>query len=318
MAGERSTVVGVFRDRGQAERAAQELRDNGFRNDQIGFAMRDESAEGTDDRPSKAGEGGLKGAVTGGALGTIIGAAAAALIPGVGPVLAGGILAGAVTGGAAGVALGGLAGSLAGMGVPEEDARYYEDEFKQGRVLLTVKADGREDEARRILEGAGAYDATHRETPMGAVGRAATSSTPQRDTRSGLTDDRDRRDEGDRVELREEKLKATKDTAESGEVRVGKRVVTEQKQVDVPVTREEAVIERRPVGERRASGDVGSDDEVRVPLREEKVRVEKEPVVTEEISVGKRQTQETERVSETVQREEADIEGAEDREVRRG
>jgi uncharacterized protein (TIGR02271 family) len=255
--------------------------------------MKDEQGDG-EQRATKAGEGGVKGALTGGALGTIIGAGAAALIPGVGPVLAGGILAGALTGGAAGLALGGLAGSLVGMGVPDEDARYYEDEFKQGRVLLTVKADGRADEAREILERAGAYDATRREAAMGAVeGR-------------------------DGVELREEKLRADKETVQSGEVRVGKRVVTEQKQIEVPVTREEAVIERHPVGERPASGSVGSDDEVRVPLREEKVRIEKEPVVTEEISVGKRQRQDTERVSETVKREEAEIEGADESEVRRG
>ncbi|CAN5258750.1 hypothetical protein BH18CHL2_BH18CHL2_02000 [soil metagenome] len=304
-------MVGVFRDRHQAEVAAQELRDSGFRNDQIGFAMKDEQGDG-EQRANKVGEGGLKGALTGGALGTIIGAGAAALIPGIGPVLAGGILAGAVTGGAAGMALGGLAGSLAGMGVSEDDARYYEDEFKQGRVLLTVKADGRADEAKQILERAGAYDATRREAAMGAAGRAATARDDSRERRG------ERGDDGDRVELREEKLRADKETVEAGEVRVGKRVVTEQKQIEVPVTREEAVIERRPVGERPASGSVGSDDEVRVPLREEKVRIEKEPVVTEEVSVGKRQRQDTERVSETVQREEAEIEGSDEPEVRRG
>lgn len=96
------------------------------------------------------------------------------------------------------------------------------------------------------------------------------------------------------------------------------RRVLSAKQIAVPVTREEAAIERRPVGERPASGGVGSDDEVRVPLREEKVRIEKEPVVTEEISVGKRQRQDTERVGESVQREEAEIEGADEPEVRRG
>jgi hypothetical protein len=44
------------------------------------------------------------------------------------------------------------------MGVPEEHARYYEAEVRSGRTLATVRADGRYDEAQRILRGAGAYD----------------------------------------------------------------------------------------------------------------------------------------------------------------
>jgi uncharacterized protein (TIGR02271 family) len=111
------------------------------------------------------------------------------------------------------------------------------------------------------------------------------------------------------MRLREEELEARKRSVETGQVRIGKDVVEEQRTVDVPVTREEVFIERRPV-ERHAAdaGTIGDSNEViRVPVHEEQVSVDKRAVVTEEISVGKRQVQDTEQVSGNVRREEARI-----------
>lgn len=69
-------------------------------------------------------------------------------------------------------------------------------------------------------------------------------------------------------------------------------------------------MERRPVtGERPAGGTIREGEEIRIPLTEEEVRVEKAPVVREEIEVRTRQVQDTERVSEPVRREEARIAG---------
>ena len=47
---------------------------------------------------------------------------------------------------------------MTGLGVSEEEARYYEDEFKSGRSLVAVKAAGRYDEVRARLQDLGAYD----------------------------------------------------------------------------------------------------------------------------------------------------------------
>lgn len=49
------------------------------------------------------------------------------------------------------------------------------------------------------------------------------------------------------IERREERLTVDKETEQIGSVRVGKRVVEETQSVDVPVKREELVIERRSV-----------------------------------------------------------------------
>ena len=121
-----------------------------------------------------------------------------------------------------------------------------------------------------------------------------------------LRDITGRDDDQERIELREEELRAEKRQVEAGEVRVRKEVVEEKKTINVPVTREEVVVEKRSVGGRRpAQGEVGDDEEISVPVMEEEVRVQKTPVVKEEISLKKRQVQDTEHVSETVKREEA-------------
>src|SRR5581483_1224317 len=112
-------------------------------------------------------------------------------------------------------------------------------------------------------------------------------------------------DDRDTVRLREEELQPRKETEQAGEVVVRKDVVTEQKSIDVPVTREEVYVERHPVTPHPAeSADFGTGrEEIRVPVREEEVHVEKRPVVTEEVTVGKRTVQDTERVSDTVRKE---------------
>lgn len=159
----RSTYVGLFEDRSDAERAAGELRAKGFKDDEIGYAWKDEG--GT----HKVGDAAVKGAATGAVAGGLIGAATAGLIPGIGPILAGGILAATLTGAAAGAAVGGIGGALVGMGVPDDEARYYEDEFKRGRTLMTVKSGDRYDEAGDIIRRGRGFDyGTRSERPSSA------------------------------------------------------------------------------------------------------------------------------------------------------
>lgn len=161
---QRAAVVGVFEDRAQAERAITELQRLGFTDDQIGFVARDTDG-GVGTAASGAGTTGERvatGAVSGGVVGGLIGAAISLLIPGFGPAIAGGILAATLGGVAIGATAGGLIGALTGMGVPENEARYYQGEFEAGRVLVTVNAPGRQQEALDVLRSNGAYDATTR------------------------------------------------------------------------------------------------------------------------------------------------------------
>jgi uncharacterized protein (TIGR02271 family) len=119
------------------------------------------------------------------------------------------------------------------------------------------------------------------------------------------SDARDFADEGRRIQLLSEVLRVRKDRVQRGEVRLRKEVVTENQNIQVPVTREELVIERVPVEGREVTGqNIGADDEIRVPLSEERVSTEKVPVVREEVRVGKRAVSETRNVTDETRREE--------------
>jgi uncharacterized protein (TIGR02271 family) len=110
----------------------------------------------------------------------------------------------------------------------------------------------------------------------------------------------------DRIQRTEERLVVDKDVEQAGSVRVGKNVVEARQAVDVPVTREEVVLERHAV-DAPASDATFSDQEIEVPVYEERVTAAKEARVVEELEVGKRSTTGTEHVEDTVRREEFDI-----------
>jgi hypothetical protein len=160
-----SAVVGVFINRQEAEAAMDELHRAGFTHEHLGFVMRGDDERRTrieaETGPS-TGEGALGGVLAGAGVGAMIAAAASLLVPGVGPVLAGGILVASLGGAAVGAAAGGVLGGLIAVGVPEEEAKYYESEFNEGRLLVTVRADGRANEAGAILHHHGAMDRTSR------------------------------------------------------------------------------------------------------------------------------------------------------------
>jgi uncharacterized protein (TIGR02271 family) len=118
-----------------------------------------------------------------------------------------------------------------------------------------------------------------------------------------------------RVQRSEEELRASVRERETGGVNVRKRVRTDREEVRVPKKREEAQVERVPAeergvsetGERGASGvDIG-EDEIRVPIIEEEIVVEKRPVVKEEIRIRKNVVEEEEVVETDVRKEEVDI-----------
>ena len=92
------------------------------------------------------------GAMSGGLVGGLIGLLGSLLIPGVGPIVVGGVLASTLTGAGIGAATGGIIGALMGLGVPEADAPALRHRAPSGRTLVTVGAGARTDEALAILE----------------------------------------------------------------------------------------------------------------------------------------------------------------------
>lgn len=172
----RNTIVRVFDNQEQARQAIAELKRAGFTDSEIGVVARDKETresvgEGTD---THVGAGAAAGAAAGLGLGALWGAGIlAGVVPGIGPAIAGGTLGVLLSSAATGAAAAGVAGALIGLGIPDEEARYYEEEFKQGRILVTVKAPARRDEARDILHRSGGYD-LYTGGPVGAGARTPT------------------------------------------------------------------------------------------------------------------------------------------------
>lgn len=171
------------------------------------------------------------------------------------------------------------------MNWTDDRADYYYQGINAGGALVSVTGTRRE-EARRILQNAGG---DLRESGFDKLASTRASGDVEGDRR---------------IQLRGEILRTYKDRVQRGEVRLRKDVITEKKNVEVPLTREELVIERTPVSGQSATGEIGKDQEIRVPLSEERVRTEKQPVVTDEVRVGKRAVQRTENVSDDMRHEE--------------
>src|SRR5215208_4608053 len=111
-----------------------------------------------------------------------------------------------------------------------------------------------------------------------------------------------------RVQRVEEELRAGTREREAGALRVRKRVRTDREQISVPTRHEEVSVERVPVEGREASEAEIGEDEVVMPVTKEEVVVEKRPVVKEEIRVRKDVVEDEEVVEEDVRREEVDVE----------
>lgn len=162
----KKAVFGIANSERQAERTVQELLDHGFVNEEISVLMHDaDSRIGSTlkdkkstlgvEKHTKAPEGGATGALSGGIIGGTIGLLAgigALAIPGLGPFIAAGPIMAALGGSAVGGSLGLLAGALVGLGIPEYEAKHYQDRLKAGGILIAVHtvSDEQENQVKKI------------------------------------------------------------------------------------------------------------------------------------------------------------------------
>lgn len=300
----------------------------------------------TQDVGNKADEGAATGAVTGGALGGLTGllvGLGALAIPGIGPILLAGAEATAIAttlaGAGIGAAAGGLIGGLVGLGIPEERARIYSDRIKGGSYLVMVTGTPAEiDRAANIMHRHGVeefdiHDARRDTVAMSPnTTPAATTGTmldndldlvnspvtaPITDTRAtAATPDLSRNTtntpvDEDTIRLYEERLVVDKDREKAGKVSIGKRVETETASVSVPIEKERIVIERtNPVNQTPVDPNTvtfGDSEVARFDVYEESAEIEKQAFVREEVTISKQVTRENVEATETIRREELEI-----------
>ncbi|KMT21929.1 YsnF/AvaK domain-containing protein [Clostridium cylindrosporum] len=107
-----------------------------------------------------------------------------------------------------------------------------------------------------------------------------------------------------KLRLHKEELDINKYSVQKGEVELGKEIIEEQKTVEVPVTREEIVIERKCINNESSNSCITNEEPIKIPVNEERIDVDKRTVVTGEVSAHKRTIESTERIDETLKREE--------------
>jgi hypothetical protein len=164
-----TAVIGVFANRDCAQAAVRDLRNAGFEEAEIGVLGR-RTEEPSLDRAtnSKIAEGSVIGAATGAGAGALWALGIATIgLPAIGPAVAGGIFMALLASAGGGAAVGTLMGALVGLGIPEEEANWYQSELQAGRYLVTVRSDAfRRGEIDAILSRHGGYDRSS--APMAA------------------------------------------------------------------------------------------------------------------------------------------------------
>lgn len=149
------TIVAIYDDFESANKAINDLTNDGISRDDIGLAVNNGERKGEYSNLEANVEKyedvtGSQGGVFGGVVGGLAGAAVALtaiVIPGIGPIIAAGPLVallggatGAVIGGTAGAISGGVAASLIHLGISDDEADYYAEAIRRGNALLTVTA----------------------------------------------------------------------------------------------------------------------------------------------------------------------------------
>lgn len=187
---------------------------------------------------------------------------------------------------------------------PEEEQRIYEY-YSMEYSAADYDGDVRRDDVR---------------TDAGAAGVAGTAGVAGvADRRDEAVVDGDRRDvtdpdrrdvtDADSVVVKDEHLNVGTERRASGRVRLRKQAYTTTETVEVPVTREEVVVERESVDPNSAEArTAGRDGDVEVTTYEETPVVNK-TVDAEKVSLGKRQVQDTETVTEEVRHEDVKVDG---------
>jgi hypothetical protein len=139
----KTAVICITKSRFQTERIIDRLHCTGFTYSEISVLMpeTDSNHDIGHVKATKAPEGTAAGGITGGIAGGVVGLLAglgALAIPGVGAFIAAGPIMAALSGAAIGAATGGVIGGLIGLGIPELEAKVYEEKLRTGNYLVAV------------------------------------------------------------------------------------------------------------------------------------------------------------------------------------
>lgn len=270
-----STVVAVFRNSSDAQAAANELKANGFTDQDIYISTYGNTgAAGTTSSTATQGTTRHEGGITG------------------------------------------WFKSLFGEDEQHTDRSYYEGAVSSGNVLLSVDVnDDNIDEALDVIEKHNPQDvnrdnatATNTTAASAAAAGAASkaSSTPTRGKGSKSTS----ADLPKSIPVVQEDVKVGKRSVVRGGVRVYSRIVEQPVEENVNLREEHVRVDRQPVNRPLQPGELRSDREEVIEVQElaEEAVVSKEARVVEEVRISKEATQRNETVRDSVRHTEVNVE----------
>jgi uncharacterized protein (TIGR02271 family) len=107
------------------------------------------------------------------------------------------------------------------------------------------------------------------------------------------------------LQLHKEELQISKKWVNTADVKIYKNTYKEEKQITVPITREELVIEKKKANPQGLFD--GEIETIRIPLSEERIEITKHPVTLEDVEIYKNQFEEIQHINETVKEEKLHI-----------
>lgn len=110
-----------------------------------------------------------------------------------------------------------------------------------------------------------------------------------------------------KLQLHEEQLDISKTWIQTGEITVRREVVTEIKRIEVPVVREELVIEKKILDAKSLDQQAEHTETIRIPISEERIEITKHPTALEDISIYKNTFEEIVQIDETLKKEILDV-----------
>lgn len=225
--------------------------------------------------------------------------------------------------------------SIFGSDEDDPDRYQYEEAARSGKILLSVSIP--EEQAEFVADIVGRHSpvdvqegaaaaASASSTGVGARAQSKTSTqtagtqygTAQSDSSQTAGMRRDQSttgsDQAQSVPIVQEELRVGKRAVQRGGVRVYTRVVEQPVEESVRLREEQVRVERQPVNRPVSEGDLRGREEQVVEVKEyaEEPVVSKEARVVEEVRIGKNATERTETVRDTVRRTEVEVENVND------
>ncbi|HEX4748313.1 MAG TPA: YsnF/AvaK domain-containing protein [Bryobacteraceae bacterium] len=268
MTNNRSTLVAVFRDRADAESAANELKSNGFSSNDVyvgSYSSAGSTGTTREWNATHQHEGGIKGWFK----------------------------------------------SLFGEDDDSSDVATYENAANTGGVLLTVQtSDENLDRATAILQKYNPVDINENQTESRTATAGQVNAGSTRAAQTGGAKRAGSQNLPQSIPVVQEDLQVGKRPVARGGVRVYSRVIETPKEEKVNLREETVRVDRQPVNRPAQAGDLrtGREEVIEVQEFAEEAVVQKQARVVEEVRVSKDVAERTETVRDTVRRQEVQVE----------